>query len=271
MTRYETITVEPLTPTIGAQVTGIDLSQPLTDQQFAELNDAWIRHLVLFFRDQHLSIAQHKAFGRRFGPLHVHPAYGMKDHPEVLEIRADEHSTRVAGEVWHTDVSCDPRPPMGSMLYLHEVPANGGGDTLFANMYRAWETLSAPMQQLLEGLRAVHDGNAVYNRRHGQAGTNFPVSEHPVATTHPVSGRRALFVNRGFTTRIVGLSDAESQALLEMLYRHLEREDFKCRFKWRPRSIAFWDNRCTQHQAIWDYHPLRRYGHRVTIEGEVPV
>jgi taurine dioxygenase len=268
---YETLSVTPLTPTIGAEVAGIDLSRPLSDQQFAELSDAWSRHLVLFFRDQQLDVAQHKALGQRFGPLHVHPAYGMAGHPEILEIKADEHSKRVAGEVWHTDVSCDARPPMASMLYLHQVPENGGGDTLFANMYAAWDALSAPLRRMLDGMTAVHDGNYVYRMRHGQSGSDYPVSEHPIARTHPVTGRKALFVNRGFTTHIVGLAPDESRAILDLLFRHLEDDAFKCRFKWRPNSLAFWDNRCTQHLAIWDYHPLKRYGHRVTIAGDQPV
>lgn len=267
---YETIRVTPLTPTLGAEIGGVELAAP-GEQQVHEIGRALAAHGVVFFRDQRMTIEQHKAFGRRFGDLHVHPAYGMPGHPEVLEIKADEHSKRVAGEVWHSDVSCEPRPPMGSILHIHEVPANGGGDTLFSSMYAAWEGLSAPMRAMLEGLRAVHDGNYVYRMRHGQSGSDYPVSSHPIARTHPVTGRKALFVDRGFTTHIEGLSRAESTAVLEMLFREVERDEYKCRFKWRPGSVAFWDNRCTQHLAIWDYHPLRRYGLRVTIAGDVPV
>lgn len=269
--RYETIQVTPLTPTIGATIEGIDLARPMSDQQFADVSRALAEHLVIFFRKQRMSIDQHKALGRRFGELHKHPVYGMKDHPEVLEIKADEKSKGVAGEVWHTDVSCDPQPPMGSILYMHEVPANGGGDTLFASMYAAWETLSEPVKKMLEGLRAVHDGDYTYGVRQRQGQGEYPKSSHPIARTHPVTGRKALYVNNGFTTRIEGLRRSESDAILQMLFRHIEMDDFKCRFHWEPGSVAFWDNRCAQHLAVWDYFPHRRYGHRVTIAGDTPV
>jgi taurine dioxygenase len=268
---YETIRVNPLTPTIGATIEGIDLARPMTDQQFTEVNRALANHLVIFFRDQRMSIEQHKALGRRFGELHVHPVYGMKGHPEVLEIKTDEKSKGVAGEVWHTDVSCDAQPPMGSILYMHEVPVNGGGDTLFANMYAAWETLSEPIRTMLDGLRAVHDGDYTYGVRQKQGQGEYPKSSHPIGRTHPVTGRKALYVNNGFTTRIEGLRRSESDAILQMLYRHIELDDFKCRFHWAPGSVAFWDNRCTQHLAVWDYFPHRRYGHRVTVAGDTPV
>lgn len=269
--RYETIQVVPLTPNIGAEIGGIDLANPLSDQQFNEIHHVLMRHLVIFFRDQKLTTDQHKAFGRRFGELHIHPVVGMADHPEVIEIMADENSTYIAGEVWHSDVTCDPEPPMGSILYIHRTPDNGGGDTLFANMYRAYETLSEPVRRMIDGLTAVHDGERVYRVRQGRTGNrDYPRSEHPVVRTHPVTGRKALFVNRNFTSHITGMSKLESDALLEMLYRHSERDDMKCRFKWRPNSIAFWDNRCAMHQAMWDYYPQKRYGQRVTIAGDKP-
>ena len=269
--RYETIQVVPLTPNIGAEIGGIDLANPLSDQQFNEIHHVLMRHLVIFFREQKLTTDQHKAFGRRFGELHIHPVVGMADHPEVIEIMADENSTYIAGEVWHSDVTCDPEPPMGSILYIHRTPDNGGGDTLFANMYRAYETLSEPVRRMIDGLTAVHDGERVYRVRQGRTeNRNYPRSEHPVVRTHPVTGRKALFVNRNFTSHITGMSKLESDALLEMLYRHSERDDMKCRFKWRPNSIAFWDNRCAMHQAMWDYYPQKRYGQRVTIAGDKP-
>ena len=269
--KYETIQVTPLTPSIGAEITGIDLSKPLTDKQFNEIHHAHIEHLVIFFREQTLTTEQHLAFGRRFGKLHIHPVVQMPGHPEIIEIKADENSTWIAGEVWHSDVTCDAEPPMGSILYITTVPANGGGDTLFANTYRAYETLSEPMRAFLDGKTALHEGEHVYAGRQGRKeNREYPVSEHPVVRTHPVSGRQGLFVNRNFTTRIVGLSKPESDAILGMLYQQIERDDMKCRFKWRPGSIAFWDNRCAQHQAMWDYFPQRRYGQRVTIAGERP-
>jgi taurine dioxygenase len=272
---YETIEVQKLTPTIGAEIFGVDLAKPLGNQQFQEVHDALMEHLVVFFRDQNLTPEQQKDFGRRFGKLHIHPnaPQPIEGHPEILVVRADENSKRVAGEDWHSDVSCDPEPPMGSILYMQETPANGGGDTLFASMYAAYEALSAPMQQLLLGLTAIHDSNKAHTYRYkaqDRPGMTFPSAVHPVIRSHPITGRKALFVNRGFTTRIPELKRNESAALLEMLFRHVETPEFHCRFKWRPGSIAFWDNRCAQHHAMWDYYPQRRYGHRVTICGDKP-
>jgi len=272
---YQTIEVRKLTPIIGAEIFGADLSKTLGNQQYEEIHLALMENLVIFFRDQTISVDQQKDFGRRFGKLHTHPAApkGLEQHPEILVIRADEKSKRVAGEEWHSDVSCDPEPPMGSILYLTTVPPDGGGDTMFANMYRAYETLSEPLRKMLEGLTAVHDGEHVYRGRYGMKdeGRVFPRSEHPVIRTHPVTGKKLLFVNRGFTTRIVQLKRDESAAILEMLYRHIETPELHCRFKWQPNSIAFWDNRCVQHHALWDYYPAKRYGHRVTICGDKPI
>jgi alpha-ketoglutarate-dependent taurine dioxygenase len=271
---YETIEVRKLTPTIGAEIFGVDLGDDLGNQQFQEVHDALMENLVVFFRDQKMTPERHKEFGSRFGRLHLHPAAPslLDGHPEILVIKADENSKRVAGEEWHSDVSCDPEPPMGSILYMHEVPANGGGDTLFASMYAAYDGLSAPIKTLLEGMTAIHDGEHVYRGRYGvdDRGKTFPRAEHPVIRTHPVTGRKALYVNRGFTTRIVQLKRHESAAVLDMLFEHAETPEFQCRFKWQPGSIAFWDNRCVQHHAMWDYFPLRRYGHRVTICGDKP-
>jgi taurine dioxygenase len=270
----ETIEVRKLTPVIGAEIHGVDLSRALSNQQFDDIHRALMENLVIFFRDQTLSIDQQKDFGRRFGKLHIHPAApkGLDEHPEILVIKADDKTKRVAGEEWHSDVSCDPEPPMGSILYLTTVPPDGGGDTMFANMYRAYETLSEPIRKMLEGLTAIHDGEHAFRGRYGikDEGKVFPRSEHPVIRTHPVTGKRLLFVNRGFTTRIVQLTRHESTAMLEMPYRHIETPELHCRFKWQANSIAFWDNRCVQHHALWDYYPARRYGHRVTICGDQP-
>ena len=266
--------VRPLTPTIGAEIFGVDLGGEISNQQYDAIHEALMRHVVIFFRDQKMTPEQHKAFGRRFGKLHLHPASPnlLEGHPEILLIQANEKSKRVAGEVWHSDVSCDPEPPMGSILYMHETPANGGGDTMFANMYTAFETLSAPMQRFLEGLNAVHDGEHVYRGRYGwnDSGKTYPRSVHPVVRTHPETGRKGLFVNRGFTTAIEGLNRDESDALLEMLYDHAETPEYQCRFKWQPGSVAFWDNRAAMHHAMWDYFPHSRRAHRVTICGDKP-
>ena len=270
---YQTIEVTKLTPHIGAEIGGVDLSRPLGNQQFQEVLDALMDNLVIFFRDQHLTHDQHKDFGRLFGNLAIHPAspHAPEGHPEILTIHADENSRHVAGEEWHSDVSCDDTPPMGSILYLTEIPPTGG-DTLFASMYAAYEALSPPIKQLIEGLTATHDGEPVYRGRFGYAAGDkgFPRAEHPVVRTHPVTGRKALFVNGNFTTRINGLSKLESDALLAMLCRHAETLEFQCRFRWQPNSVAFWDNRCVQHHAMWDYFPRRRHGFRVTIEGDKP-
>ena len=274
MTRT-TLIVRPLTPVIGAEVTGVDLNE-LDDQDFGAIREAFLACGVVFFRDQDISIETQKAFGARFGELVVHPNDpGVDGHPEVMIIHADEGSVRVAGEMWHSDVSCDPLPPMGSILRLHTVPETGG-DTLFASMYAAYEALSDRMKAHLDGLAAIHDGGPYYrevNRLIGRddGGRQYPSAEHPVIRTHPETGRKALFVNRMFTQRIVDLPAAESDAILEFLFAHVERPDFQCRFRWRRNSIAFWDNRCTQHHAIWDYWPETRSGYRVTIRGDRPV
>jgi taurine dioxygenase len=270
---YGAIRIEKLTPHVGAEIAGVDLGRPLDERAFKEIHDALVEHGVVFFRDQRMTPEQHKALGRLFGELHVHPAAPslLPGHPEVFVIHADEHSKHVAGEYWHSDVSCDPEPPMGSILYMHELPPVGG-DTLFASMYAAYDTLSAPMQRFLEGLTAMHEGEHVYRGRYGNDDTGkvYPRAEHPVVRTHPVSGRKALFVNGGFTTRIVQLARAESDALLEFLFRHIETPELHCRFRWRVNSVAFWDNRSVQHHAMWDYFPQRRHGHRVTIKGDRP-
>jgi len=272
---YQTIQVRKLTPAIGAEIFGVDLAKPLGNQQFQEVHDALMENLVIFFRDQDMTHDQHKDFGRRFGQLHMHPSSNpvSREHPEILVIKADAESKYIAGEEWHTDVSCDPEPPMGSILYMKELPPDNGGNTLFANMYRAFETLSAPIQKLCEGLIAVHDGAQVYGGRFGRSpppGKSFPRSEHPVVRTHPVTGRKALYVNRNFTTHIVGLRKHESDALLEMLYRHSETPEFQCRFAWQPNSVAFWDNRAAMHHAMWDYFPHGRLGYRVNVAGDKP-
>ena len=270
---YTSIQVEKLTPHAGAEVRGVDLAKPIDEQLFKEIHAALVDNGVIFFRDQHLTPDQQKAFGRLFGELHIHPAAPslVEGHPEILVIHADENSKRVAGELWHSDVSCDLEPPMGSILYMHELPPVGG-DTLFASMYAAYEALSEPMKRFLEPLTALHEGEHVYRGRYGldDRSRTFPKAEHPIVRTHPVSGGKALYVNSGFTTRIVQLKRPESDAVLQMLYRHVETPEFHCRFRWQVNSVAFWDNRCMQHHAMWDYYPQRRHGHRVTIKGDKP-
>ena len=272
--KLQTLELKKMTPHCGAEVQGIDLSQPLDDRSLQTFKAALAEHCVLFFRDQQMTHQQHKTLGRHFGQLHIHPAWPrlVEGHPEIMEIYSDENTERVAGEDWHSDVSCDPEPPLGTILYMLETPPVGG-DTLFANMVAVFESLSAPMQRFLEGMTAIHDGEFVYRGRYKGAiekGKTYPRSEHPVVCTHPVSGRKLLFVNRIFTTRIVQLEKRESNEVLQMLFKRIEQPEFQCRFQWQPGSVAFWDNRCAQHHALWDYYPHRRRGQRITIHGDAP-
>jgi len=274
-TTYEHISVHPVTPVIGAEIHGVNLAEPLDDQTAHEIQDALTTYQVIFFRDQDISVEQQKALGRWFGALVVHPNDpGLEGHPEVMIIHADESSKRVAGERWHSDVSCTEEPPLGSILRLFTVPESGG-DTLFTSMYAAYDALSGPMKTLLQGLTAIHDGGPYYRETNAligrdDGGREYPQAEHPIVRSHPVTGRKAVYVNEIFTTRIVGLPRAESDAILDFLFRHVQRGEFQCRFHWEPHSIAFWDNRWTQHLAIWDYWPQTRSGYRVTIKGERP-
>ena len=272
---YRRISVRPVTPVIGAEIEGLDLDEPLDEVTMREIELALARHQVIFFRNQEISVERQKALGRWFGELVAHPNDpGLEGHPEVMVIHADRSSKRVAGERWHSDVSCSEEPPFGSILRLFRVPEYGG-DTLFASMYAAYDALSEPMKRFLQALTAIHDGAPYYlevNRILGRddGGREYPRAEHPVVRSHPATGRRAIFVNELFTTRIVGLPRAESDAILSFLFQHVRRGEFQCRFRWEPHSIAFWDNRWTQHLAIWDYWPRTRSGYRVTIKGERP-
>lgn len=272
---YETIGVDKLTPIVGAEIQGVDLSKPLSNHQMSEVHRALSENLVIFFRDQHMTPEQHLAFGRNFGDLHIHPAAPhAPGHKELMVIHADKDSFRANGEGWHSDVSCDTEPPMGSILYIKTCPPHGG-DTLFASMYAAYESLSDRMKQYLEGLVAVHDGEESYRGTYRNYGIEdkptYPRAEHPVIRTHPVTGRKALYVNRGFTKRILGIPRDESWAILNYLWSHAENPLFQCRFRWKENSVAFWDNRCVQHRAMWDYWPHTRSGFRVTVAGDRPV
>lgn len=272
---FETIQVEPLNPVIGAEIRGVDLTRPLGNQTFKEIHEALSKHLVIFFRDQDIDLEQQKTLGRLFGKLHIHPsAPGPAGHPEVLTVKADETSKAVTGNRWHSDVSCEAEPPMGSLLHMRELPPSGG-DTMFANMYAAYDALSKPMQAFLSGLSAWHESEHVLRGTLGHTlkseRQDYPRSLHPIVRTHPETGRKALFVNSGFTTRIEGLTERESRPILDMLFEHVKTPEFQCRFQWKPKSLAIWDNRCTQHYALWDYFPHSRLGYRVTVCGTKPV
>jgi taurine dioxygenase len=276
MPSYPSFEVAPLTPHIGAEVRGIDLSKPLTPGQLEDVRRAFRDWMVLVFREQQLDREQHKALGRHFGRLHVHPMHHAGsargfDDPEILRVQTTATSKYTAGEGWHSDVTCDEIPPLGSMLYVKEVPGESGGDTLFADMALAYELLSEPMQRFLEGLSAVHDGALPYVGAYGSKPPEggYPRNEHPVVTRHPETGRRVLYVNSGFTSHIPALSRRESRALLDFLFAHIaETPKLTCRVRWTPNTLTFWDNRCTQHHAVWDYYPGSRYGERVSIVGE---
>ena len=272
---YETIEITPMTPRIGAEVSGIDLTKALGNQQFQELHDALMEHSVLFFRNQDVDVEQHKNFGRLFGDLHIHPGSPPPPgHPEILIVHADKDSKHIAGENWHSDVTCDAEPPMGSILHLWEVPKSGG-DTLFASMEAAYDDLSERMKIYLDGLNATHSGEQIYrgrynNQKHDDTNVTYPRNVHPVVRTHPVTGRKSIFVNKTFTTHINEIPKAESDSVLAFLYSHCAKPDYQVRFKWQPHSIAFWDNRCVQHLALWDYYPQVRSGYRVTVKGDKP-
>lgn len=275
MENTSNIEIRPLTLALGAEVRGIDLARSLSQEDVQTLERAWMDHLVLFFRDQSLDIEQLRAFGERFGTLHIHPQGDIESHPGVIKIHTDGNSKTYAGRGWHSDVSCDEEPPLGSILHLHTVP-DSGGDTIFSNMYAAFEALSQPMQALVSELRALHSGEKNYRLYFGNQPEElrdgrYPEAVHPMVRTHPVTGRKALYINEIFTDHIVDVERAESDMLLEFLYGHARAPRFQCRFRWSTNAIAMWDNRCTQHMALWDYFPGVRSGFRVTIGGDVPV
>lgn len=264
---------------LGAEIDGVDLSSALADDVIAAIRRALLDHLVVFFRGQTLSPEQLVAFGYRFGILARYPfVEGLADHPEVIEVTKLEHERVNFGGVWHSDTTYLEEPPIGSMLLALEVPPVGG-DTLFANMYMAYETLSAGMKKLLDGLKAVNSSaKADVSRTREDRIASSPSKDsrrvfeavHPVVRTHPETGRKSLFVNAAHSVRFDGMTEEESGPLLDFLFRHQVRPEFTCRFRWQPGSLAFWDNRSTQHYPINDYHGYRRRMLRITIAGERP-
>ena len=269
--------IRPLTPMIGAEVFGVDLSAPLADETIGDLRRALLDHLVIFFRDQPLTPATQLDFGRRFGTINVAP-FGPK-HPDYPELTVlDQTAPKGQGaDSWHSDNTFMTEPPLGSILRAVELPETGG-DTCFASMYAAYEALSDPLRELIGGLRAVHDltktlSQAISSGLSGadlaQMQAQWPAREHPVVRTHPETGRKALFVNGNFTTRLAGLTPRESDALLPFLIDHVHDPAFQCRFRWEPGSVAFWDNRSVQHFGVPDY-AQRRLMHRVTLDGDCP-
>ncbi|AXG76573.1 TauD/TfdA dioxygenase family protein [Streptomyces paludis] len=270
---YETIGVDPLTPATGAEVSGIDLSEKLSDTQVAELKRAFHLHHVLVFRDQELTGEDHKRVAGHFGGLHPVALPAEGSDPHILEIRATGESRAVAGDGWHSDGTADAEPSLGSMLYITRTPEIGsGGDTLFANMHLAYELLSPPMKAFLEGMTAVHDGLLPWGGVTPPPEYDVPKNEHPVVVRHPETGRPLLFVNGAYTSHLTGLTPNESRAVLDMLLAHIARTPLlTCRVRWTPGTLVFWDNRCLQHHATWDYYPHHRYGQRVAIKGARPL
>ena len=276
-THQQRIEIKPFAPALGAEIRGVDLAEGLDVESYKAIREALLEFQVLFFKDQtEMTPETQVGIGKMFGELHMHPAAPqMSGHPEIFEIHVHRDSKVANGEFWHSDVSCDEEPPLGTMLQLHILP-EVGGDTLFANMYAAYDALSEPFKKLLSGLSALHESEHVYRGRYSDrgmedVGKEYPQAVHPVIRTHPESGRRAIYVNRTFTTRINELSETESEAILEYLFDHCERIDFQIRYRWEVNDVAFWDNRCAMHRAIWDYWPAERKGRRVTIKGDRPV
>ncbi len=268
-----TLDIRPLTPAIGAEIYGIDLAAPHIADHIPAIRAALLTHKVIFFRDQHITAAQHIAFARHFGDLEIHPATPKdQPNPEILRI-AHGPDSRGSENNWHSDVTWRERPSLGSILRAIEVP-EVGGDTLFADMHLAFLSLSPEMQRIARSLTAVHDIARVFAKRLGKAAeelhAKYPPQRHPVVRTHPETGAPTLFVNGGFTSHIEGLSPLESERLLAHFYATASNPERQCRFRWQPGSIAFWDNRATQHFAASDYFPARRVMERVTIAGCKP-
>ena len=273
---FETIEVRRLAPTLGAEIRGVDLSKDVPHAQFAEIQRAIRENLVIAFRGQNITSEQHKTFARRFGTLHRHvlaksrAIAGGTDDPEILAWRTGAESRFTAGDAWHHDVSCDETPIWGSFLHVTKLPEGGGGDTAFANMVLAYESLSEPYKALLDKLTAIHDGSQAWTAGYGskpEPGKVFPAAEHPVVPRHPHTGQKFLFVNEAFTSHIVQLTRSESASVLNHLYRHIEKQlAFQVRVHWEPGTVLFWDNWATQHHAVWDYFPQDRWGERVSVQ-----
>lgn len=276
---YRHFDTVPVSPAIGAELLGIDLSQDLSDEAIDEIRQALLDHLVIFFRNQSVTPSQQIAFSQRFGELSFYPfVSGLPDYPEIVEVRKEPDETTNFGGLWHTDTSYLPIPPLGSLLYALEVPPSGG-DTLFANMYMAYDALSDTMKDLLVGLHGVNSaerGSAASTRVNRirdnpkKANEIVTTATHPLVRTHPETGRKALYCSDAHTMHIEGMTLEESQPILRYLYRQQQRPEFSCRFQWTPGALAFWDNRAAQHNALNDYHGHRRVMHRVTLAGDVP-
>lgn len=272
------IEVAPIAGALGAEITGVDLAAELADEVVAEIRRAWLDHLVVFFRDQRLQPEEFLAFARRLGdPVEYPFVKGIEGYPEIIAVSKLPHETVNFGGIWHSDTVYLERPPIATMLIAREVPPHGG-DTEWSNMYAAYEALSPGLRRLLEGLQAVNS-SALADvsktredriRDHGYDDAQQYLAVHPVVRTHPETGRKALYVNPAHTAAFTDMTDDESRGLLEYLFRHSTRPEFTCRFRWRVGSTALWDNRCTMHNPINDYHGYTRTMHRISLAGDVP-
>jgi len=276
--RNEPIDVRPVAGALGAEIFGVDLARDLDADTVDAIRRAWLDHLVVFFRDQELPPERFLSIARRFGEVIEYPfVKGIEGFPQITPVIKLEHETVNFGGLWHSDTSYLEEPPMATMLIAREVPPFGG-DTLFANMYLAYEQLSEGMRRLLDGLVGINssakaDATRTRENRTRNSGDDGPklfVAEHPVVRTHPETGRKALYVNFGHTVRFKDMTEAESAPILDFLFNHVTRPEFSCRFRWHAGSLALWDNRCAQHNPINDYHGHRRVMHRITLRGDRP-
>jgi taurine dioxygenase len=281
---YQRIDVKPIAGALGAEIEGADLGSRLDNTTMDEIHRAFLDYSVIFFRGQKLDPGQQLAFARRFGPIDRHPiAKGMDDHPDVVRVVREPGERFNFGRMWHMDGTFIETPPLGTMLVAQEVPPYGS-DTMWASMYLAYDALSDGLKKTLQGMRAFHSSGspgrfeALYTGMKARTDAVPTEHSHPVVRTHPETGRKCLFLNNSFTTRFEDMTVEESRPLLDYLFRHCVRPEFTCRFRWTEGTLALWDNRCTQHEAISDYFPdrpelfnARRVMHRVTITGDRPV
>jgi len=276
---YKRISLQPIAGSLGAIISGVDLREPLDDEQYAEIKQALLDNLVIFFRDQKITPDQQIAFGRRFGELHVHPFIpGLEGYDEIIQLKAEggDNPYLRLSNAWHPDLSYTPDPPLAAILRGVTIPSRGG-DTMWVNLYKAYDTLSDKMKAIVEDLSAYHDLTKTYRREELQSKggaeryastfeSNPPVLQ-PLVQVHPETGRKFLYLSELTTTHIDGLSPRESKAILDMLLEHLDWKELHCRFYWEPDSMAMWDNRCTCHYAVRDYDEPREM-HRVTVLGK---
>ena len=273
------INIRKLSGAIGAEISGVDLTCEMSDDTYSAIHRAWLDHVVIFFRDQNLSNAQYLAFAERMGePVEYPFIRGIDGFPVITPVIKLEHERINFGGVWHTDTTYLHEPPKGTMLLAREVPPQGG-DTIFANQYLAYETLSDGLKatlQTLTGISSSAKADVSKSREDRMAAApaaranEVLIAEHPVVRTHPETGRKALYINPGHTVRFKGWSEAESAPLLNFLHQHQIKEEFTCRFNWRPGSLSLWDNRAAMHYPINDYQGHRRIMHRITLKGDRP-